>query len=61
MSALEIKAIKALPEEYVRDGTVTIQVAPPDQEQVIVAMHPSLAPIWFRESIGWQLMEIESK
>jgi hypothetical protein len=43
MSELEIKAIKKLPDEYVKDGTI-IAVA---EGKYVVIMNPNLPPIVF--------------
>ncbi len=55
MTRLEILAIRALPEEYVADGTVigVSRTNPADQNFSIVALNPALLPIVWREANGW--------
>jgi hypothetical protein len=59
MTKLEIQAIRALPEEYVRDGTgihPVVRAGAPlvdRQTNYLVAMNPALPPILFKEG-SWQ-------
>ena len=55
MHRLEIEAIRALPEAYVRDGTVTAEF-----NGRVIAINPEQPPIVYVDGKGWEVLGFDA-
>ncbi len=58
MKAIELKAIRELPETYIVDGT---QIATHKQFVIAINGRVPLAPIQWMEGHGWREMKFEAR
>lgn len=55
-----LEAIRALPDEYVADGTQIMVVG--DHGGLVIVVNPSLAPIMYRASTrSWEKLKFDDK